>query len=317
MLMRRTSGSRTHFILIGVLYAIPLIIAGAMVFFGVKGGQQALYVGGGIGLVFVATTAPLAFLLVGLGGRFRDSASLRRAIEEIRDNSMLSDNAKRVLFRDRELHMLHDAIEDDIARCDYNAAITLCDEMAALFGQRTEAEAYRSRIARSRAQQYELEVQAALDQFEASLAEHHWAEVHQQAARIRRLYPDSHLVGEMDQRIERARSRHRNDLERRFLEAAEQDDPTTAMGLLKELDHYLSRDDAQRLAGTAEEVIVRHRDSLSRRFRIAVNEHLWGEAAQLGEAIIVEFPNSKMATEVGSMIEVLRSRATQAAVTPQ
>ncbi len=313
-MIRRTSRNNIPFIVIGVLYAIPLIMAGVMVFFGVKGAEAALYVGGGVGLIFVAATAPLAFLLVGLGGRFRESVALRRAIEELRDNSMLSDNAKRVLFRDRELHMLRNAIEDDIARRDYNAAITLCDEMAALFGQRAEAEAYRSRVAQGRAQQYELEVQAALDQLDASLAEHNWAAVHQQAARIRRLYPDSHLVGEVDQRIEHARSQYKNDLESRFLEAAEQDDPAAAMGLLKQLDHYLSREDAQRLAGTAQNVIVRHRDSLSRRFRIAVNEHLWGEAAQLGEAIISEFPNSQMATEVRSMIEVLRSRATQAAV---
>jgi len=189
--------------------------------------------------------------------------------------------------------------------------------MATLFGQRAEAEAYRSRIAQGRAQQYELEVQAALEQFEASLAECNWAAVHQQAARIRRLYPDSHLVGEMDQRIEHARRQHTSDLENRFLEAAEQDDPAAAMGLLKQLDHYLTRDDAKRLAGAAQNVIIRHRDGLSRRFRIAVNEHLWGEAAQLGEAIIAEFPNSQMATEVRSMIELLRSRATQAAATTE
>ena len=89
------------------------------------------------------------------------------------------------------------------------------------------------------------------------------------------------------------------------------------MGLLKQLDHYLTRDDAKRLAGAAQNVIIRHRDGLSRRFRIAVNEHLWGEAAQLGEAIIAEFPNSQMATEVRSMIELLRSRATQAAATTE
>ena len=315
--MRRASRSRNPFIITGVIYAIPLVAAGAMVVLGVRSGQPALYVGGGVGLVFVAATAPLAFLLIGLGVRFRESASIRRAIEELRDNSMLSDNAKRVLFRDREMHLLRSAIEDDITRCDYNAAITLCDEMATLFGQRAEAEAYRSRIAQGRAQQYELEVQAALEQFEASLAECNWAAVHQQAARIRRLYPDSHLVGEMDQRIEHARRQHTSDLESRFLEAAEQDDPAAAMGLLKQLDHYLTRDDAKRLAGAAQNVIIRHRDGLSRRFRIAVNEHLWGEAAQLGEAIIAEFPNSQMATEVRSMIELLRSRATQAAATTE
>jgi len=48
-----------------------------------------------------------------------------------------------------------------------------------------------------------------------------------------------------------------------------------------------------------------------------VNDHRWAEAAQMGDRIISEYPNTKMADEVRSMIEVLRVRATQAAVLAQ
>ncbi len=307
--MRRKPSIKISLVVLGVLYAIPAAMAGVMLYFGIRDTQMALIVGGGVGLVFVGSTAPLGFLLVSFGGQFREAVKLRRTIEELRENSMLSDNAKRVLFRDRELDMLRGAIENDIARGDYNAAITLCDEMSALFGQRQEAEAFRSRIAQARAQQYELEVQAALDQFDASLEENNWAVVHQQAARIRRLYPDSHVVRDLDSRIETARNKHKSELEGRFLEAAEQDDPAVAMQLLKQLDHYLSRDEAQGLTAAAQAVILRHRESLGHAFRSAVSEHRWAEAAEQGEAIIAEFPNSQMANEARPMIEVLRSRA--------
>ncbi len=310
--MPRKPSNKVPLVLMGVLYAIPAAMAGGMLFFGIRDTQMALIVGGGVGLVFVGSTAPLGFLLVSFGGHFRETAKLRRTIDELRENSMLSDNAKRVLFRDRELDMLRRAIEDDIARSDYNAAITLCDEMSALFGQRQEAEAFRSRITRAREQQYELEVQAALDQFDASLDESNWAAVHQQAARIRRLYPDSHVVRDLESRIETARNKHKSELEGRFLEAAEQDDPAAAMQLLKQLDHYLSRDEAQGLTTAAQAVILRHRESLGHAFRSAVSEHRWAEAAEQGEAIIAEYPNSQMASEVRPMIEVLRSRAGQA-----
>jgi len=299
-------------VVLGVLYAIPAAMAGVMLWLGIRDTEMALIVGGGVGLVFVGSTAPLGFLLASFGGQFREAVKLRRTIEELRENSMLSDNAKRVLFRDRELDLLRSAIEDDIARADYNAAITLCDEMSALFGQRQEAETFRSRIARARAQQYELEVQAALDQFDASLDENNWAVVHQQAARIRRLYPDSHVVRDLEVRIETARNRHKSELEGRFLEAAEQDDPADAMQLLKQLDHYLSRDEAQELTAAAQAVILRHRESLVQGFRAAVNGHRWAAAAEQGETIIAEYPNSQMASEVRPMIDVLRSRAGQA-----
>jgi hypothetical protein len=236
-----------------------------------------------------------------------------RQVERIHEHSMLSDNAKRVLFREREMQLLRSAIEDDIARGDYNAAITLCEEMANLFGYREEAEAFRSRITQARQEQYEFEVQAAVDQFELSLGERNWASVHQQASRIRRLYPDSHIVDELDQRIQVARLEHKSELESRFLDAARREDVETAMGLLKQLDLYLGRDEAGRLTEVAEGVIMQHRENLGAAFRIAVNDHRWSEAAQLGATIIAEFPNTQMATEVRSMIEVLRTRAGQAA----
>jgi hypothetical protein len=307
--MRRNRSTKGPLLLLGILYMIPAAMAGVMLFFGIRDTQMALIVGGGVGLIFVGSSAPLGFLLVSFGGRFRDTAKLRRTIDEVRENSMLSDNAKRVLFRDRELGLLRCAVEDDIARGDYNAAITLCDEMSALFGQRQEAEAFRSRIAQARAKQYELEVQAALDQLDASLQECDWAMVHQQAARIRRLYPDSHIVRDLEVRIETARSKHKSELEGRFLEAAEQDDPAAAMQLLKQLDHYMSRNEAHRLTDAAQGVILRHRESLGHAFRTAVSKHRWAAAAEQGEAIIAEFPNSQMANEARPLIEVLRSRA--------
>jgi hypothetical protein len=288
-----------------------------MLVLGLQANSLAGKLGGAIGLIVVVTTAPLALLLAGLLAPLREVGPIGRQIGSIHEHSMLSDNAKRVLFRDREMQLLRSAIEDDIARGDYNAAITLCDEMANLFGYRGEAEDYRSRIVQARREQYEFEVQAAVDQFEVSLGERNWAAVHQQAARIRRLYPESHLVGELDRRIQMARLEHKGELESRFLDAARREDVEMAMDLLKQLDLYLSREEAGRLTEVAEGVIVRHRDNLGAAFRSAVNEHRWREAAQLGETIIAEFPNTQMAAEVRSLLEVLRTRAGQDAVTAE
>lgn len=301
---------------LGMLYGVLAVAAAAMVIHGLVNGPPAWAMGGALGLIVVLATAPIAMLLPGLGARGGGSrgmsAQMERAeqcLARIQEHSMLSDNAKRVLFRDREVQMLRDAIEDDIARGDYNAAITLCDEMANLFGYREEAEAFRSTIVQVRQEQYEHQVHAAIEKLEADLSQRNWSGVHQQAARIRRLYPDSHLVTGLDQRIHQAREEHKNELETQFLQEAQRGDVEAAMALLKQLDLYLGREEAGRLTQVAQQVIVRHRDNLGAQFRMAVNEHRWAEAAQLGEKIVSEFPNSKMADEVRSMIDVLRSRA--------
>jgi hypothetical protein len=227
---------------------------------------------------------------------------------------MLSDNAKRVLFREREIGLLRDAIESDIAASEYNAALALCKEMAEVFGYRDEAEAFRERIMEARQARFDRQVRAALDQFDQLLAAHNWAQVHQEAAKMRRLYSESHLVHDLDQRIVHAREAHKEELRQRFLHAAERDDVEGAMVLLRELDRYLTREEAGQLSEIAGGVVSRHKDNLGVQFKLAVSDRRWAEAARIGEKIIEEFPNSMMADEVRSMIDLLRARRSQGVV---
>jgi hypothetical protein len=305
--------------LIGAVYGVVLITAFGMVASGAIGDD---WTTAGIGLLAVMITGcsvPIAFALRdaadrGAAGGEPISGELRDLLHELHEHSMLSDSAKRVLFREREMGLLRAAVENDIAEGKYNVALTLCDEMADVFGHRNEAEAFRGQIMQARQERYDLEVQAALEHFDALLGQRDWAMVHQEAARIRRLYHDSHLVQNLDQHILQARAEHKNELEGRFLQAAQRDDVEAAMALLKQLDRYLEPTEAERLAEVAQGVVVKHRDNLGVQFKLAVNDRRWAEAARIGETIVAEFPNTKMADEVRSMIDLLRTRATQAAL---
>lgn len=311
----------------GTLYGVLILTAAGVLTSGIVLGEQLTAVMGVVALVVIGATMPLAWLLADRAHAGSSSSAgpaqalpassshtLENLLAHIYENSMLSDTAKRVLFRDRELEMLRRAIEEDLARGDYNAGLTLCDDMANLFGHREEAEAYRNRILQAGHASYEAKVREALDQLDAILATRDWAAAHREAASIRRLFPTHHLVQDIDQRILEAREQHKQELEARFLAAAEREDVAQAMDLLKDLDRYLTREEAARIASVAQHVIAKHRETLSMQFKAAVGERQWAEAARLGDAIMTEFPNSKMADEVRSMIDVLRVRASQAAV---
>lgn len=320
------------FVVIGMVLRQPLIAlygslltlaSGMIAVGGLYAGQTwaiVFLVAGLFGLLLLGLSAAMA-LHLGSSGLKRGSDAMPMAssrIEElltrIHEQAMLSDNAKRVLFRETELQLLRNAIEEDIARGDYNAGLLLCDEMSKLFGYREEAEVFRSRIMQVSHERFESQVQHALDQFSHLLVQRDWARAHQEAARIRRLFPDSHIVQELDHRIHAARDEHKAQLEAQFLHAAQNEDVEAAMSLLRELDRYLTRDEAARIATVAGGVVSRHRENLSTQFKLAVNDRRWAEAAQIGQTIIDEFPNTKMADEVRSLIDVLRTRATQAAV---
>lgn len=270
---------------------------------------------GSISLAHVLRSAASAASTgTGLPGTPSADPRVIRLLEQMSEHTMLTDNTRRVLFRTRELDLLRATIEEDINHGDYDAALVLCDDMGQRFGAREEAEQFRSRILRARHEHYEANVQAAVSRLDQMLAERDWSHAHEEAARIRRLFPDAAVAADLDQRINAARQDHKRDLEGRFIDAAGREDVETAMPLLRELDRYLSQEDATRLRELAQGVIARHRENLGVQFKLAVNDRRWAEAARIGQAIIEEFPNSKMAVEVRPMLDVLRTRATQAAV---
>ena len=118
---------------------------------------------------------------------------------------------------------------------------------------------------------------------------------------------------ELDNRIHAARNEHKQELLNQFQMSMDHDNVESAMKLLRELDRYLTREEATQLSLQAQTVVERHRENLSTRFKIAVNDRRWTEAIQVGDLIRHEFPNTKMAEEVDSMIDVLQTRATEEA----
>ena len=81
--------------------------------------------------------------------------------------------------------------------------------------------------------------------------------------------------------------------------------------LLKELDKYLSETEAAPYTEVARGVIGKKKENLGVQFKLAVHDHDWIGAVRVGEQIIREFPNTRMADEVRSMIDLLRNRASE------
>lgn len=233
-------------------------------------------------------------------------------LRAIRDHAGLSDQARRVLFREQETELLRQAVEADIAEGKYDVALRIARQMAEVFGEVEQSESFRQRILESRHQHYEQNATQAMAELRALLASRNFVAAHQAAERIRRLFAESPQVAEIDRLMADARAEHKASLEREFLELAAKEDAEAAMGVLRVLDRYLTADEAARLREVAQGVVVRHRENLGVRFKLAVSDHQWAEAARIGEEIIAEFPNAKMAEEVRSMIGVLRDRAARA-----
>jgi len=265
--------------------------------------------------LIILALAPIAVLLAALVSRTLGSGAasqldrITHAVENFSQEQGLSEGAKRVIHRRQERELLRRAIEQDILAQDWDAAMVLVKELAERFGYRADAEEFRSRIERVRAQNLDRQVVDSLAHLDDFIRNRQWADAYAEAARIERLYPDSHRIDNLRARVDEARRKYRKELERRFLLAAEHQRIDEAMELLKELDQYLTRAEAEQFQEVARGVISKSRDNLGVRFKLLVQDHQWNEAIAVGNQIIEEFPNTRMATEVRDILPELRNRA--------
>lgn len=294
--------------LLGLLYALALILSCVLL---AKGKFEL----GVLGILLVLTLAPLAFI----GAVQLMEASTRRvvtkldevsrAVREMGGQTALSDDARRVLNRATERDLLCRAIEEDISSQNWDAALVLVKELADRFGYRQDAEEFRRRIDVARAATMEAQVSDAIAYLDGLIIQRRWSEAVADASKLQRLYPDSHRVEGLRSRVIQARNSFKGELERNFLMASHEGRADDALALLRELDNYLTPEEAEPLRELARGVIGKARENLGARFKLSVQDRRWREAAEVGEQIIRDFPNTRMAAEVREVIDGVRARA--------
>jgi hypothetical protein len=309
--MTTTGRSKTTGMIIAS-YVVSGLLSLMLLGYGALRNDVAVSAVGVLGLIVVGAAAPFSFT-----GR-KDPRSemlillrdINHSIKQLTEQQALSDDARRVLHRDRERELLRGAIEEDMRREDWEAAMVLVHELADRFGYRNDAEEFRTRIDAERAEHLEHDVASAVASLDGLITQRRWEDARAEAERIARLYPDSRRAQGLDGRVDRAFDQYRSDVEHRFLQAARNEQIDEAMRLLKELDLYLSAEDAEPYKEVARGVIGKARDNLGVQFKLAVRDHQYRRATQIGQQIIEQFPNTRMADEVRSMLNGLHQRAT-------
>ncbi|MCR9074550.1 MAG: hypothetical protein NXI07_00780 [bacterium] len=302
------------------IYGVAAVLSVGAGMQGIMNSSELWVLAGLISLVLTLTTLPVCLAARSSGNEEKDQSieldrirtqirSLSDTMNSLNETIVLSDDARRVINRRKERDLLCKAIEEDIHLQDWDAGLVLVRELAERFGYRVEAEQFRTRIESARAQTHSKAVHEAIRGLDELIASHKWEPALTEAARISRVFHDSPQVEGLRHRVIGARDRHKEAIERRFLEAAQQENIEEAMDLLHEMDHLLSEHEAEQFREVARGVIGKARDNLGAQFKLAVKDRSWAEAQTVGERIIEEFPNSRMANEVREMIDEIRGRA--------
>jgi len=315
------------------MYAVVLVVALAVFVVGVVLAVQespakrdwTMLAAGCVGLLLVLTTWPLAITMAAT----RD-ATVKRSEEamnalaerlqamtviltEVSEANLLSDRAKSVAYREKDRDALRRAIREDMAKRDWEAALLLADEMERLFGYRQEAMKFREEIHRAQEDVVRRHVNEGLGVIDRHCRAEAWSDALREAERLMNLYRGDALVANLPAEIENRRLGHKKQLQESWQDALNRKDVDGAIEILKKLDLYLTRTEADAMQDTVRNLFKEKLNNLKTQFALAVQDHKWGEAVRLGDTIVRDFPNSGIAQEVKGRLDGLRQRAAEPA----
>ena len=235
-------------------------------------------------------------------------------LQQISENVLISDGAKEVVYRTRDRELMKNAIQEDIDQQDWEAAYRLLEQMQSRFGYSREAAQFRRLVDSHRSRAIKAVIEETRLQVDSLCAAANWSEAQTLLDNLARQFPNSSEVkGMARQRVEQKRAEHKDRLLADWSQAVENEQIDRGISLLQELDEYLSPAEAENLKESAREVFRAKLQNLADAFRVAVTEKKWNRALQIGQDIISEFPNSRMAEEVKGKLDVLHQRAREQA----
>lgn len=231
----------------------------------------------------------------------------------ISEQQLLSDRAKSVAFRDKDREALRRAIQEELLRQDWEAAMVLANDMEATFGYAQEAERIRQEVRGKKDEAIRKQISENLATIDRHTRAELWADALREAERAMARFPGHELVRNLPAEIEARRNAHKKQLLDAWQEAVARHDVDGSIELLKKLDPYLTPTEAESMQEAARGIFKEKLNVMRQQFTAAVQDRRWGEAIRTGDAIVREFPNTRIAAEVREKMDVLRQRAAEPA----
>jgi len=278
-----------------------------------------------IAVIILATSFGLGFyclirlLLTIESNTFRTEETLHRLIRHqdqltegmnaLNESILLSEEAKSIAFRDKDLQALRQAIEEEIASKDWEAAIYLADQMELKFGAKHEAQMLRQKAQQNRDGERNERLAMAMAKYEDALNSLEWESAENQLKKIQSEFPNSPEVAELPEKMEVAKTARKKWLLQQWDKAVQSNEIDHGIEILRELDKYLTPSEVAAFEESARGVFKAKLHNLGVEFSLLVAEKVWDRALTVAEEIVSEFPNTRMAQEINQGLSNLRAKA--------
>jgi len=229
----------------------------------------------------------------------------------IKQNTRLSETAKAIASREADRQSLREAVFDKLQQKDFESAYEIIDEIghATTYAELAklllaEADRYRDATDAERVNQVIAQIENLFGSFQ-------WAKAGATIERLIKAYPNSEEAKTMRQKLLDKKQEHKKVLLNAWDDAVKRQATDRSIEILKELDLYLTANEGLALQEAARDVFRNKLHNLGVQFSLAVSESRWGKAVEIGDEIMRDFPNSRMAEEIREKTDTLRQNAQQ------
>jgi len=225
----------------------------------------------------------------------------------------VSDRAKEIIFRDSEQIELGEAVLSKVHQHDFEAAEAMLNEMAKEPRYQELEARLRQMAAKYRKATEEGRINQIISHINELMDRHLWAQAAAQIENLLTLFSFSEKARQMPAKLQEKKNEYKRKLLAEWDKAVKNKETDRSLEILKELDAYLTPAEALALQESASTVFKTKLHNLGVEFQMAVTEKNWEAALQAGRKIVNQFPNSRMAAEIRSKMDVLQELAHQSA----
>lgn len=232
--------------------------------------------------------------------------SIRDGLLQLSHSTRISEAAKAIAFREDDKRSLREAVFERLKQNDFEGAYEVVDEIENHSEYRLLAEELRQQVDNYRNATHDERIDQAIVQVQKLFDGCQWVKASLQIESLIRANPDSEKLKALRQGLVERKEERKRILLAAWDDAVTRQETDRSLEILRELDMYLTPNEALALQEAAKDVFRTKLHNLGVQFALAVSDKHWSNALEIGQQIVRDFPNSRMSIEIREKLHVLR-----------
>ena len=231
---------------------------------------------------------------------------IHTGLKKINQTTLMSDAVKSIAFRDADRQSLREIVFEKLQARDFSTANEIIKEVEKLPEYEDLAEELKNQTEKYQNATDQERVNQLIAHIEKLIDESKWARASAQIEGLIKAHPESMQAKNMRLVLYERKQERKRILLAAWDDAVTSQETDRSLEILRELDSYLSPNEASALQEAASDIFRTKLHKLGMKFSIAVTEKRWSEALLIGQQIMHDFPNSKMCQEIYTKLDVLK-----------